>query len=542
MTSRVAFPAKAPGGVVIVGAGLAGLFTALKLAPLPVTVISAARFGEGASSLWAQGGIAAAVAEGDTAEAHAADTVAAGAGIVDEKIALLMAREARERIEDLLFYGVPFDKDLGGRLALGREAAHGRNRILHVKGDTAGRAIMHALTEAVRKTPSITVMEGVAARDLLVCEGRVAGIELAPAGEPRGHGFVLPASAVLLATGGAGQLYAVTTNPREARGEGIAIAARAGAAIADAEFVQFHPTAINIGRDPAPLATEALRGEGALLINARGERFMRAVHDDAELAPRDIVARAVYREVTSGRGAFLDCRKLGAKLIEHFPTVVAASRAAGIDPAREPIPVAPAAHYHMGGILTDASGRSTVEGLWACGEVASTGAHGANRLASNSLLEAVVFGARVALDIASTSRPSSLKAVEHEPRVSGAHERGDDAVRTLRHAMTQGAGVIRDEASLKTALAVVATLESSGGVDDRRLANMLTAAKLIATAALVRQESRGAHFRSDFPLPDARLAKRSFLTLEQAEAIARDAAEAVPSSRWRKAASSTLRA
>jgi L-aspartate oxidase len=537
MTARVAFPAKAPGGVAIVGAGLAGLFTALKLAPLPVTVISAARFGEGASSLWAQGGIAAAVAEGDTAEAHAADTVAAGAGIVDEKIALVMAREARERIEDLLFYGVPFDKDLEGRLALGREAAHGRSRILHVKGDTAGRAIMHALTEAVRKTPSITVLEGLAARDLLLGEGRVAGIELAPAGDSRGHGFVLPASSVLLATGGAGQLYSVTTNPREARGEGIAIAARAGAIIADAEFVQFHPTAINIGRDPAPLATEALRGEGALLINARGERFMRAVHDDAELAPRDIVARAVYREVASGRGAFLDCRKLGAKLAEHFPTVVAASRAAGIDPAREPIPVAPAAHYHMGGILTDASGRSTVEGLWACGEVASTGAHGANRLASNSLLEAVVFGARVAKDIASTSRPSSLKAVAHEPRVSGAtaHERDDDAVRTLRHAMTQGAGVIRDEGSLKIALGAIATLERSGS-DDRRLANMLTSAKLIAAAALARKESRGAHFRSDFPLPDAALAKRSFLTLEQADAIARDAAEAVPSSRRRKAA------
>ncbi len=466
MTARVEFPAKAHGGVVIVGAGLAGLFTALKLAPLPVTVISAARFGEGASSLWAQGGIAAAVAEGDTAEAHAADTIAAGAGIVDEKIALIMAREARERIEDLLFYGVPFDKDLEGRLALGREAAHGRSRILHVKGDTAGRAIMHALTEAVRKTPSITVLEGLAARDLLLRERSVAGIELAPADEPRAQGFILPASTVMLATGGAGQLYSVTTNPREARGEGIAIAARAGAIIADAEFVQFHPTAINIGRDPAPLATEALRGEGALLINARGERFMRAVHGDAELAPRDVVARAVYREVMSGRGAFLDCRALGKTLVEHFPTVVAASRTAGIDPVREPIPVAPAAHYHMGGILTDASGRSTVDGLWACGEVASTGAHGANRLASNSLLEAVVFGARVAKDIASSSRPMSLKAARHEPPASaaGARENGESAGRMLRLAMTEGVGVIRDEASLRNALAaIVAAREERRG-------------------------------------------------------------------------------
>ncbi|HXG78539.1 MAG TPA: L-aspartate oxidase, partial [Methyloceanibacter sp.] len=391
--SKIEFRA---GGVVIVGAGLAGLFTALKLAPLPVTVISAARFGEGASSLWAQGGIAAAVAEGDSPEQHAADTVRAGAGIVDGKIAHLLAREARDRIEDLLRYGVPFDKDLEGRLSVGREAAHGRNRILHVKGDTAGRAIMAALIEAARKTSSISVLEGFAASDLLVREGRIKGVELVSA---EGHCFILPAQAVVLATGGAGQLYAVTTNPHEARGEGIAIAARAGAVIADAEFVQFHPTAINIGRDPAPLATEALRGEGAVLINVRGERFMRAVHADAELAPRDVVARGVYREIAGGRGAFLDCRRLGAGLKDRFPTVFASCLAAGIDPTREPIPVAPAAHYHMGGILTDARGRSTVDGLWACGEVASTGAHGANRLASNSLLEAVVFGARVAADI-----------------------------------------------------------------------------------------------------------------------------------------------
>ena len=536
MTVHVQLPAKAHEGIVVVGAGLAGLFTALKLAALPVTVISAARFGEGASSLWAQGGIAAALAEGDTAEAHAADTIGAGAGIVDERVALLMAREARGRIEDLLGYGVPFDRDLAGHLALGREAAHGVSRILHVKGDTAGRAIMHALTDAVRRTPSITVLEGCAARDLVQRDGSIRGIALAPADSTRSEDIVLPASAVVLATGGAGQLYSVTTNPREARGDGIAIAARAGAVIADAEFVQFHPTAMNIGRDPAPLATEALRGEGALLINARGERFMRAVHDDAELGPRDVVARAVYREVMSGRGAFLDCRPLGKTLVEHFPTVVAAARAAGIDPSREPIPIAPAAHYHMGGILTDACGRSTIDGLWACGEVASTGAHGANRLASNSLLEAVVFGARAATDIASSWSPARLKAVRHEPSASfaGKSESNDSAERKLRLAITEGVGVVRDEASIRNALAAIAGIERENA-GDRRLASMLTTAKLIAAAAFQRRESRGAHFRSDHPLPDASLAKRSFLTLEQAETIARAATETIAPARGRRA-------
>ncbi len=301
---------------------------------------------------------------------------------------------------------MPFDREADGSFALSQEAAHSRRRVVHVSGDRTGAAILDALIAKVRATPSIRVLEGYEADDLIVVDGRVEGVRLVRTGAAGKEVYeYFPACAVVLATGGIGGLYAVTTNPPYARGESIAMAARAGAMIADAEFVQFHPTAIDVGLDPAPLATEALRGEGATLVNACGERFMTTLDPRAELAPRDVVARAVFTEIAAGRGAFLDCRTaIGDRFASAFPTVFALCRKAGVDPARELIPVAPAAHYHMGGIATDARGRSSVPGLWAVGEVASTGLHGANRLASNSLLEAVVFAARAAQDIGALDR------------------------------------------------------------------------------------------------------------------------------------------
>lgn len=504
--------------VLIVGGGLAGLFCALKLAPRPVTLIAAAPLGQGASSAWAQGGIAAAVAEGDTPEAHAADTIAVGGGIVDDAVVLGIAREAGLRIHDLLAYGVPFDRDLEGKLAVGREAAHSARRIVHVRGDGAGAAIIAALSDAVRRTPSIRVIEGLVAEALLTEDGAVAGLQLREAGNPAARSILLASRAVVLATGGIGHLYAVTTNPTEASGSGLAIAARAGAVIADPEFVQFHPTAIMVGRDPAPLATEALRGEGAMLINGHGERFMAARHPLAELAPRDIVARGVFAEIAAGRGAFLDAREaLGARFAEKFPTVHASCVAAGIDPATQAIPIAPAAHYHMGGIAVDARGRSSIDGLWAGGEVSCTGAHGANRLASNSLLEAVVYAARIADDIAGRTIPSPARLPDMlvTPR-GGALDAAE--VKRLRAMMSAQVGVIREGDRLAEAVRSFAALEREA--TSIALRNIATSALLVAAAAWSRRESRGAHFRVDHPADVPALAQRTMTTLTRAREVA----------------------
>ena len=511
--------------VVIVGGGLAGLFCALKLAPRPVTVISAAPLGQGASTAWAQGGIAAAVAEGDSAEAHAADTIAVGAGLVDEAVALGLAREAGARIHDLLHYGVPFDRDLEGRLAVAREAAHSARRIVHVRGDMAGKAIISALIEAVRSTPSIRVIEGYVAEALLTEDGAVAGLQLRKANDATAKPVTIASRAVVLATGGIGHLYAVTTNPVEASGLGLAIAARAGAIIADPEFVQFHPTAIMVGRDPAPLATEALRGEGATLINDKGERFMLARHPLAELAPRDIVARGVFAEIAAGHGAFLDATTaLGAHFAEKFPTVYASCMGAGIDPAKQPIPVAPAAHYHMGGIAVDIHGRTSLKGLWAGGEVSCTGAHGANRLASNSLLEAVVYAARIAEDIGG----STIAAAARLPAAAGQRNCAMPALSeaSLRAMMTSHVGVIRDGDRLAEAVRSFAAIERDTG--NIALRNMATTALLVAASAWTRRESRGAHYRSDYPAEKPALAHRTMTTLAAARDVAALLAESAP--------------
>jgi L-aspartate oxidase len=504
--------------IIIVGGGLTGLFCALKLASRPVTLIAAAPLGEGASSAWAQGGIAAAVGEGDSPEAHAADTVAAGAGLVDEAVALALAREAPARIHDLLTYGVPFDRDLEGKLAVGLEAAHSARRIVHVRGDMAGAAIIAALTDAVRRTPSVRVIEGYVAEALLTKDNAVTALQLRKANEPTAKPLIISARAVVLATGGIGHLYAVTTNPREASGLGLAIAARAGAVIADPEFVQFHPTAIMAGRDPAPLATEALRGAGATLINGEGARFMTGRHPLAELAPRDIVARGVFAEIAGSRGAFLDAREaLGPRFAEKFPTVHASCLAAGIDPAKQPIPVAPAAHYHMGGIAVDVHGRSSIAGLWAGGEVSSTGAHGANRLASNSLLEAVVYAARIAEDIAGHALPAPAR-LPAELAMPGSAVLPSLSEKQLRAMMTSHVGVIRDGDRLAEVVRAFARLERD--VSSITLRNMATSALLVAASAWARRESRGGHYRSDHPTETPTLAHRTMTTLAKAREIA----------------------
>jgi len=492
------------GAVLVVGAGLAGLYLALKLSPRPVYVLTSRRSSVGAASAWAQGGIAAALSPDDSAESHAKDTIAAGDGLVDPEIAQILATEGPGRVRDLDALGVPFDRNANGDLYLSLEAAHSIPRVARVKGDTAGKEIIDVMVKRAQEADHITGLIGWRAESLLTdINGAVAG---AIARRDDGSLLGIEADITVMATGGVGGLFAVTTNPRTARGDALGMAAVVGAKMRDMEFVQFHPTAIDIGRDPAPLATEALRGEGAVLTNKNGQRFMPRYHKQGELAPRDDVARAIFAEIEAGRQPYLDCRTaIGSHFDTEFPTVFESCMSAGIDPRTALIPIAPAVHYHMGGIATDSYGQSSLESLLAVGECSAVGVHGANRLASNSLLEATVFGGRAADYIKGRDWPERRAGtIRSQPWLS----MGPEITQSLRSAMTMNCGVRRSAQKLNHLIGHI-----DGLIDRVGRANPLIASKMIATSALAREESRGGHFRDDYP-KTKRKALSSYMTYD----------------------------
>lgn len=473
------------GAPVIVGAGLAGLMTALHLSPQPVVLLSATSLGTESSSTLAQGGLAASVGADDSAELHLSDTLAAGDGLCDEGIVRRIVKAAPAAIDHLTRLGAPFDRDLDGALRLGLEAGHSRRRIVHAAGDATGRELLRMLVAVARRTRSITILEGMNALRLIAAEGGIVGLLAA------WHTGVvaLPTRRVVLATGGVGGLFGDTTNPLSSFGHGLALAARAGAELADLEFVQFHPTALDISRRPMPLVSEAVRGEGALLVDQDGRRLLSDV-PGGELATRDVVARAIWNELMAGQRVYLDARQcLGRKFAKRFPAIEAVCRQVGIDPAVEPIPVRPAAHYHMGGVAVDAEGRSSVTGLWACGEVACTGLHGANRLASNSLAETVATAAWVAQSVAATS------AGWQWPRLPAAVAPPRPHPSSIRRVASDALGIVRNGSALREAVRALLTV----AVGDQVASDPALVALLIAISALRREESRGSHYRSDFP-------------------------------------------
>ena len=536
---------------IVIGAGIAGLRAAITLAQCgSVMVVTKEQLGESNTS-YAQGGIAVAISGEEDVDQHLADTLAAGDGLVDEQAARVLVAEGPERVGELLRWGTAFDRYASGErlgeLMLTREGAHSRSRILHAHGDGTGAEIARALLEHARTHPRIAFREWTSLVDFVLDpQGAVIGGALLG---PGGEQYAVYARALLLASGGAGQVYSDTTNPAVATGDGIAAAWRAGAAIADMEFYQFHPTALSLPGVPRFLLSEALRGEGAVLLNDRGERFMDRYHPLLELAPRDVVARAITREGLGEGGetrpVYLDMRHVaagGLDLAERFPGISSFLAQHSLSLSYDLIPIRPAAHYLMGGVQTDLDGRTTLPGLYAAGEVACTGVHGANRLASNSLLEGLVFGARAAdaMLAADTFDRSTQPGEPVELAATLAATKGEAAGTTqnssvsvephaaqaallaeLRQTMWLDAGLLRDAAGLERADTVLQRMGASlAPVHDRgslELRNLHDVASLITRSALAREESRGAHFRSDFPVrDDAEYQKHSRLVGGQA--------------------------
>ncbi|OLE27434.1 MAG: L-aspartate oxidase [Actinobacteria bacterium 13_1_20CM_3_71_11] len=492
--------------VVVVGSGVAGLTAALHLreAGLHVTVVTKVNIDDG-STRWAQGGIAAVLDPLDSPGAHAEDTLVAGVGLGDPAAVEVLVTEGPARVRELIRWGAQFDRYADGTLMLTREGGHHANRIVHAGGDATGAEVQRALHASVRRDPWIRLVEHALVLDLLRDPtGRACGVTLHVLGEGTedGVGAIL-ARAVVLATGGMGQVFAATTNPVVSTGDGVALALRAGAEVTDIEFVQFHPTALYLGLgasiEQQPLVSEALRGEGAYLVDGDGKRFMVGQHELAELAPRDVVAKAIFRQLrASGTDhVYLDARHV-PDLVHRFPTITASCLAVGVDPTVELIPVAPAAHYASGGVRTDLAGHTSIPGLYACGEVACTGVHGANRLASNSLLEGLVFARRIAQDIL-RDLPAQLDPVP-VPGPGGVLRA--DLRTPLQQAMSAGAGVLRSAASLDTASAALAALAGPGtrpNTASWEATNLLTVATALVGAASRREETRGCHWREDFP-------------------------------------------